>query len=87
MQECLEQLQMFHEKTISQTKTYMEAFQVSKIQEQRMRLTGHCVRHNADCVIHTMLLMVSEPYFGCSNKGSPKVSYTEQQIKDVNVRS
>ena len=55
----------------------------TKIQKRRMRLAGHCIRHD-DLVAHKLILW--EPTHGHRSRGRPKLSYVDNLRKDMELK-
>ena len=56
----------------------------SKIQERRMRLAGHCIRHQEEIASK---LVLWEPLEGTRNRGVQPTSYIDTLLRDAGVES
>ena len=53
------------------------------IASRRMRISGHCLRHN-DEIAHNLILW--EPKFGRSNRGRQQYSYIDKLKEDTDLK-
>ena len=62
---------------------YGELLQVStKVQQRRMRLTGHCVRHDDEVANKLALWQQAD---GHANRGRQKVTYVDNLLQDTGL--
>ena len=54
----------------------------TKVQQRRMRLAGHCVRHD-DEVANKLVLW--QPMDGHANRGSQKMTYVDNLLQDIGL--
>ena len=55
-----------------------------KIRERRMRLAGHCIRHNDE---EASKLVLWEPQFGSRRRGRPRVTYVDNLHDDTSLQT
>ena len=56
----------------------------SKIQQRRMRLAGHCIRHEDEAANK---LILWQPTEGRTNKGRRKITYVNALLEDTELQS
>ena len=54
----------------------------TKVQQRRMRLAGHCVRHDDEV---TIKLVLWQPTDGHANRGSQKMTYVDNLLQDIGL--
>ena len=70
---------------LTNVKLYGDLSQVtSKIQQRRLRLAGHCIRHPEEIANK---LVLWEPLDGTRNRGPQKTTYVDNLLRDTGIEN
>ena len=52
----------------------------SKVRQRKLRLSGHCIRHQEEIVSH---FIIWQPKFGTVNRGRRNITYVDNLLDDT----